>query len=271
MILRRGSNNGKVKVRFATALILVAFLFNSFGFAFNSTSVYAEPPDQGQTSTEEETQNENPNDGEETEEQNQEQEQVPADGKKADDCKDSLGALGWLVCPFTGAIASATDFLYNKIITFLQIDPISSEEDSAILRAWEYARFFTNAVFIIFFMVLIYSQVTGFGISNYGIKKALPKIFVVAILINLSFLICVLAIDVSNILGNGIRGLFSSIEEGILNSTEVAVNDGVSLSGIYTAIVGGASLSVAGVAIAVESGAIWMLIPMALGALVSVA
>lgn len=271
MILRRGSNNGKVKVRFATALILVAFLFNSFGFAFSSTSVYAEPPDQGQTSTEEDTQNENPNDGEEAEEQNQEQEQVPADGKKTDDCKDSLGALGWLVCPFTGAIASATDFLYNKIITFLQIDPISNEEDSAILRAWEYARFFTNAVFIIFFLVLIYSQVTGFGISNYGIKKALPKIFVVAILINLSFLICVLAIDVSNILGNGIRGLFSSIEEGILNSTEVAVNDGVSLSGIYTAIVGGASLSVAGVAIAVESGAIWMLIPMALGALVSVA
>lgn len=271
MILRRSLDNGKVKVRFATALILVAFLFNSFGFAFNSTSVYAEPPDQSQTSTEEETQNENPNDGEETEEQGQQQEQVSSNEKKTDGCKDSLGALGWLVCPFTGVIATATDSLYNLIDRFLQIDPISNEEDSAILRAWEYARFFTNAVFIIFFMVLIYSQVTGFGISNYGIKKALPKIFVVAILINLSFLICVLAIDVSNILGNGIRGLFSSIEEGILNSTEVAVNDGVSLSGIYTAIVGGASLSVAGVAIAVESGAIWMLIPMVLGALVSVA
>ena len=42
-----------------------------------------------------------------------------------DNCKSSLGAIGWLVCPTTGKIAEAVDFLYEKIETFLVIDPIS--------------------------------------------------------------------------------------------------------------------------------------------------
>ena len=96
--------------------------------------------------------------------------------EKGVSCEDSLGALGWLVCPTTGKLSEAVDWLYDKIEDFLVIDPIEMKDGSPIYEIWKYARGLTNIVFIIFFLVVIYSQLTGVGISNYGVKKILPKL-----------------------------------------------------------------------------------------------
>ena len=56
---------------------------------------------------------------------------------------------------------------------------------------------------------MIFSQLTGVGIDNYGIKKILPKLIVVAVLMNLSYIICELAVDLSIILGTSLNGLLS--------------------------------------------------------------
>ena len=101
-------------------------------------------------------------------------------------CEDSLGSLGWLVCPTTGKISEAVDWLYDKIEDILVIDPVEIKDGAPIYEIWKYARSVTNIVFIILFLVVIYSQVTGVGISNYGVKKILPKMVVVAILVNKS-------------------------------------------------------------------------------------
>ena len=135
-------------------------------------------------------------------------------------CEDSLGALGWLVCPTTGKIAEATDWLYEQIEDILVINPVEMKDGSPIYEIWKYVRGITNIVFIILFLVVIYSQLTGVGISNYGVKKILPKMIVVAILVNLSFIVCSLAVDFSNIVGNGLRGVFTSIEESTMASME---------------------------------------------------
>ena len=45
-----------------------------------------------------------------------------------DNCKTSLGALGWLICPTTGKISEAVDWLYDKIEEFLVVSPISTED-----------------------------------------------------------------------------------------------------------------------------------------------
>ena len=58
-------------------------------------------------------------------------------------------------------------------------------------------------------LVIIFSQLTGMGIDNYGIKKILPKLIIAAVMINLSYLICILAVDLSNMIGNGIQQLFN--------------------------------------------------------------
>ena len=60
-------------------------------------------------------------------------------------------------------------------------------------------------------MAIVISQITGYGISNYGIKKMLPKILVMAILINLSWYLAVIGVDISNILGKNIFKLFLDI------------------------------------------------------------
>ncbi len=185
-------------------------------------------------------------------------------------CEDSLGALSWLICPTTGKFSEAVDWLYEKIEQILIIKPVEMKDGTPIYEIWKYARGITNIVFIILFLVVIYSQITGIGITNYGIKKILPKMIVVAILVNLSFIICSIAVDVSNIVGNGLRGVFTSIEESTMASLEPGAISGVTLSQMYSSMAGGTALAIGAGIIAFETGSVWMLIPLVLGALVSV-
>ena len=189
-----------------------------------------------------------------------------------DSCKETLGAIGWLVCPTTGAIAGAVDFLYGLIQDFLVINPVEMKDGMPIYEIWKYCRGFANIVFIIFLLVVIYSQITGVGITNYGIKKVLPKLIVVAILVNLSFLICSLAVDASNIVGNSLRGIFASVEDAAVAGMQTTGAAGMQVSSteIYSAVAGGVGLAVGGGIIAFEAGAIFMLIPLVLGAIVAV-
>lgn len=192
-----------------------------------------------------------------------------------DHCQSSLGGMAWLVCTVTGTTSNAVDWLYEKIEDLLVVNPVEAKDGAPIYEVWKYCRGLTNIVFIIFLLVVIYSQITGIGISNYGIKKALPKLIVVAVLVNLSFLICQLGIDLSNIVGNGLRGLFTSVEESVLSSMEISQESIVDLrlayADIYGALAAGTVLAAGAAVISFESGAIWMLIPVVLGAIVAVA
>lgn len=185
-------------------------------------------------------------------------------------CKKSLGPIGWLVCPTTGKIAEAVDWLYDKIENILVINPIPAEDGSPIYEIWKYLKGVTNIVFIIFLLIVIYSQITGFGINNYGIKKALPKLIVTAILVNLSFLICQVLVDVSNIFGDGLRGVFTTISEAAIPTNEISGISHTSYAEMYSAIGSGTAIAAGAGVIAFEFGMIWMLIPLVLGALVAV-
>ncbi len=183
-------------------------------------------------------------------------------------CKDSLGAVGWLVCPVTGKISEAVDWLYDKIENILVINPVEMKDGSPIYEIWKYMLGITNIVFIIFCLVMVYSQLTGLGITNYGLKKTLPKLIVAAVLVNLSFVICSIAVDASNIIGSSLRGVFTSIEETTMNS--MTMGEGVKTSEVFAALGGSTALAAGAGVIAFEAGAIWMLIPTVLGALVAV-
>ena len=202
------------------------------------------------------------------------------------ECWESLGAVGWAVCPATAKVAEAVDWLYDKLEEILIIQPVSAKDGSPIFEIWKYCLGVTNIVFIIFLLVVIYSQITGLGINNYGIKKALPKLVITAVLVNLSFVMCSLAVDVSNIVGNGLRDVFTSVEESVAANTATEsevpatidpetgdLTDEAKTAYVQasSAAIGGAGLAVGGAIIAVETGAIWMLIPVVLGALVAVA
>lgn len=122
----------------------------------------------------------------------------------------SVEGLGWIICPAVSLLAKATDALWGWIKNALEVQPLNlntSSDTNTMYIAWRSMRDIANVAFIIAFIIIVYSQLTGVGVSNYGIKKLLPRLVVAAILVNTSFWIAAIAVDVSNIIGNNIYQL----------------------------------------------------------------
>ncbi|MDO4979113.1 MAG: hypothetical protein Q4E47_03110 [Candidatus Saccharibacteria bacterium] len=186
-------------------------------------------------------------------------------------CYSQVGALGWLVCPATGFLAKGIDFLYGLIEELLVVQPVSTESSSPIFIVWGYLRNITCIIFVAFLLIIIYSQITGLGISNYGIKRTLPKLIIAAILVNLSYIVCALAVDVSNIIGASLHSFLANIGEQAIIAGGADININISFYDLFTAIAGGGVI--AGLAIAVSGGALQLLlalIPVIVGGIISV-
>lgn len=123
----------------------------------------------------------------------------------------ALEGIGWVICPVSNFLAGAMDKIFEVLASFMTVRPVQTSQDSALFRMWSVMRNFANVAFVIAFLVIIYSQVTGVGISAYGIKRLLPRIIAAAILVNISYWICAVAIDVSNISGYSLQQLFINL------------------------------------------------------------
>lgn len=117
------------------------------------------------------------------------------------------GALSYVLCPLTSLMISATGFIErNLIIPYLTVSPLQTG-DNPVYKLWESMRNIANIAFIIAFFMVIFSQATSVGLSNYGIKRLLPRLAIVAIGTNLSYFIVAFAIDAFNVFGAGISQL----------------------------------------------------------------
>ena len=197
-----------------------------------------------------------------------------------DPCYDSALNLGWIVCPLINNTSRAMRELYQGIIKdYLTIDSVllttSDQGSSGTYQAWSVFVGFANVLTIIFLLVVIFSQVTGVGIDNYGIKKALPKIIIAAVLINLSFILCQLLADLSNIVGNSIENLLTNIGDGLTRQTTIqgSYASGEMFAHILDALlVAGGAAAIAGVVGAALSGGLpGLIIPLLIGLLVALA
>jgi hypothetical protein len=185
-------------------------------------------------------------------------------------CVKSSKAVSWILCPIIDAVASAVDSIYELVQSLFALPPLTQEANSPVYIVWNYMRSITNIVFVIFIIIIIYSQITGFGIKNYGIKKTLPRIIIAAILVNLSFIICTLAIDISNILGVQLHGLFETIKENAIQSGAFAAAP-PNTWGKIAATVTGIGVGAGAVALAGGIGAtFWAIAPLLLGALIAI-
>ena len=202
-----------------------------------------------------------------------------ADSPEASSCDGTFTfGLGWILCPVTNVLASGMDWVFSILSGFLEVRPVQSEEENSLKRAWEYMRSFANIAFVIGFLIIIYSQLTNIGVSNYGIKRLLPRLIVAAILVNISYYICAIAIDLANIIGYSLQDIFIAIRNGLVgtegNSWDLISWQGVTefiLSG--GAIVGGGVAAYLAGATAVQGaigGAIFLLIPALVSGLLAV-
>ena len=180
--------------------------------------------------------------------------------------------IGWILCPVVNFLASGMDHLYDILSGFLIVQPIRGDTNSSIYRMWAIVRDLANICFVIAFLVIVYSQVTSLGISNYGIKRMLPRLMVAAILVNVSFWVTSLAVDVSNVIGQSIHTLFMSVFTS-LNTT--GQYEGVTWSSLTTYILSGgtvATLAGFGVYSVLSTGlagSLILLIPTLVGVLIA--
>ena len=182
-------------------------------------------------------------------------------------CMNSGGAntLGWIVCPLLDWMSDASQTLYDGFVEpALQVDPklFTGGPNDGTREGWEIFRNISNVVFIILFLFVIFSQLTGVGIDNYGIKKILPKLILAAILINLSYWICLVFIDLSNIVGNSIQQLFDYMGSGLSMSSDAYQID-------LTASLGATALTSVALLGIIAVG-IWSVIPEGVGGILLV-
>lgn len=180
------------------------------------------------------------------------------------DCGNpTLAGIGWIVCPVVNWLAGFMDWVYNILSNFLVVNTITANTSSPVYQLWSVVRDVANICFVIAMIVIIYSQLTSIGITNYGIKKTLPRLIIAAVLVNVSYWICAFAVDASNILGYGIHSLFV----GVMDRFSVEANyAGITPTwqGVTTAVLGGA---VGGYALFMNG--IYFLVPMLVGAAVA--
>ena len=133
-----------------------------------------------------------------------------------DICMSSAEGLGWIFCLIEDALARMTGEAYDKVVEpMLAVDSDFFATDGELYKAWDIFRNFANVFFVILLLIVILSQVTGFGIDNYGIKKIMPKLIITAILVNVSFFICSIAVDISNVLGSGLKDMLAGLGSDI--------------------------------------------------------
>ena len=253
----------KVHTKFASLLLVLSLFFASF-FSTISTSlpVFADPipsnatpstnPDQttpDNTSGDQGTNTPDPNatnpnsgattPGANTTDGSTNTNATSSDNQEPVTCTSQIGAVGWIICPTTGLLAKGIDALYGIIENLLSVKPLEMGRNSPVYQVWAYMRNIANICFIIFLLVIIYSQITGLGINNYGIKKSLPRLIITAIIVNFSFLFCAIAVDISNIIGNGLKDLLAGIADNAISTGTIDPSKNTGFYALFTTIAAG--------------------------------
>ena len=166
-------------------------------------------------------------------------------------CQENGGFLSWMLCPAIADGAATAGGLLGSItaLTTVHTSIIKqfSKQDSSIYKAWSAFRNIANIGFVIMLLVVVFSQVTNIGISNYNIKKILPKLIITAILVNFSYLIMGVLIDLSQIVGNGIGVLIRSVAaDGMDSDASARASSTISAIALLVTSVAGGGAVVAG-------------------------
>ncbi|MGO4858945.1 hypothetical protein [Arthrobacter sp. 2MCAF14] len=183
----------------------------------------------------------------------------PCPAKDKPSC--AVTGIGWIVCPVITFLANIMDNVYGFLAdNFLRTDIKLVDTSSPTYEAWAKMRDISNVVLIIVFLIMIYSQLTSFGISNYGLKKMFPRLVIAAILVNISFIVCQILVDLSNILGASMQSFFQSL------GPQIQLKDVNSTTDVATA---SSALGVTGIAVSVlgVAAGIYLVLPF-LGAMI---
>ncbi len=187
-----------------------------------------------------------------------EKEAVALSDQDVDPCYAANEALSWFTCPLIDGLSTFMTRLYTSIIEdWLNFDPQiltmstnATTGANAARDAWGQFRIYANVFFVIVLFFMIFAQFTGFGEGRYNFRAMLPRFLALVLVVNISYPICQMAVDLSNILGSGISNLFIEFSSHI----ELENAEGVAGASILASVI--AAVLIAAVAIIIASIAV---------------
>lgn len=189
---------------------------------------------------------------------------VTGSGQDDQTCFSQVSGLGWILCPVVEGITKLNDGVWGIAEKLLTVNPLEQSEHDDTYNAWKTIRDLANVAFVIVFLITIFSQITSLGISNYGIKKLLPKLIVYAILVNVSYVLAQVVVDLANIVGSSLYNTIIGMSSAVTPTWDTALQ--TILAGATSATLAGAVVST----VIAPGAAIWLLVPMALTGLLGV-
>lgn len=191
---------------------------------------------------------------------------ITAQGLEDESTSCSVSGVGWFICPVSVFLAEAMDNIFNFLADLIRAQPlVIGDSSNSMYVAWNIMRSIANIAFVIAFLIIIFSQVTNLGVGSYGLKKLTPRLIVAAVLVNVSFIICAIAVDISNILGYSIQDIFIMIREDVFyisNDNFSGVNNNPWTAVTAVVLAGG---GVIGGVYYMAAGGLYMLIPILIG------
>ena len=187
------------------------------------------------------------------------EEQGEASEMAGDECYNAgVEGMSWILCPAINNMTSTIDAIDTALNDMLAVDKNLYDNNSASRNAWTYFRDIANVLMVIVLIVIIFSQLTGYGIDNYGIKKMLPKLIIMAVLVNFSFIACQLAVDASNIIGSSASSMLERIGNELYGGYTVGEFTAQVVASLFAIVggVGAASGTIISIASIAASGTI---------------
>ncbi len=132
---------------------------------------------------------------------------------------DGAGFFGWFVCPIIDKLGSAVRGLYDTVLVNILEFGSDIIENQHVMQAWSSVLDLANILITVFVLIMIFSQMSGYGMSHYGVKAMLPRLIVGALIVNLSFYVCQICIDISTIMA----GVIKSASIAIVNNTAASL------------------------------------------------
>ncbi|MGH7240777.1 MAG: hypothetical protein ACREGB_00595, partial [Candidatus Saccharimonadales bacterium] len=131
-------------------------------------------------------------------------------------CEDKVPVLGWLLCKLIDGIQNTVGGIYDHIINpLLTVEPITHKTSSGtinpIYTAWSNFRLYGDVFLFIAILVIVFGESLGGGLLDaYSVKKIMPRLLIAALLINISFYLVAIAVDITNIVGTGVSNLITA-------------------------------------------------------------
>ena len=177
------------------------------------------------------------------------------------DC-ESHGGLAWILCPVISGISNAVDSIYSTFIEpLLKTTPVDIHNTDVngdhTFAIWSNFRVYGDIFLVVALLVVVFGESIGGGlIDAYAAKKILPRLLIATVAINLSIYIIAIAVDLTNVLGNGVAGLIEEPFKSVAGGFHLQLGNGGAGIGIAALVgSGGAIWSVGSAGAAGAAGA----------------